>query len=128
MVTASHPPSTHVEKYGLKFKYGSRHAGLGKHDLHYGDNSGYQAVNLAYLFGARRIVLLGYDMRPGTDGRSHWHPQHKNPLNPGGTDVTRWAQLFHELAKDLASEGVEVINCTRRTALTCFPQLPLEAL
>ena len=30
--------------------------------IHQGKNSGYQALNLAYLLGAKRILLLGYDM------------------------------------------------------------------
>ncbi len=32
------------------------------------------------------------------------------------------------IAGDLKSEGVEVINASRQTALTCFPRAPLESL
>ncbi len=33
-----------------------------------GGNSGYQAVHLAVHLGAKKIVLLGFDMKPGPDG------------------------------------------------------------
>lgn len=121
------PLSPHVPEFGLKFKYGARLPGLGKYDLHYGDNSGYQAINLAYLLGATKIVLLGYDMQM-TGGKAHWHTDHQKPLNAGGSDLEHWAKLFPQLAIDLAQEGIEVVNCTRETALTCFKRQTIEAL
>ena len=39
--------------------------------LRTGRNSGYQAMNLAWHLGARRIILLGYDMRLAADGAKH---------------------------------------------------------
>jgi hypothetical protein len=91
--------------------------------LRNGRNSGYQAVNLAVHLGARRIVLLGYDMQKGPQGVQHWHPEHPVRLAPS---YDRWRQMFESLVAPLARLGVEVINCTRRTALTAFPCRPLE--
>lgn len=98
--------------------------GLGKDRLHTGGNSGYQAVNLAYLLGASRICLLGYDMQP-TGGKTHWHGDHKKLSNPTPGSYKRWRQHFTRLHQDLVAEGVELINCTRETALT-VPRMELE--
>lgn len=99
--------------------------GLGLDCVHTGCNSGYQAINLAFLGGATTIVLLGYDMQH-TGGRFHWHADHPRPLgnfNPGMPELCR--PKFTALAIDLASRGVRCINASRETALTCFTRQPL---
>lgn len=93
--------------------------------LRTGRNSGYQAINLAVLFGAARILLLGYDMAR-KDGKAHWfgnHPDHQD--SPYHTFIEK----FNAVAPVLHALGVEVLNCSRESALTCFPRVPLtEAL
>lgn len=91
-----------------------------------GQNSGYQAIGLAFQFGARRIALLGYDMQR-THGRAHWFGDHPKPLRnaPG---LEKWAPHFRQLADDLRTEKVNVINCSADTALTCFPRRPIGDL
>lgn len=91
--------------------------GLGKDCLHTGNNSGYQAVNLAYLLGAKRICLLGYDMQ-ATYGRSHWHGDHRKLANPMAGSYKIWREKFARLYQDLVAEGVDVVNYSRETALT----------
>ena len=93
--------------------------------LRAGRNSGHQAVHLAGHFGARRIVLLGYDMQPGRAG-IHYHGAHKTRPNPAARDLRQWCELFHPLAQALYARGVEVVNCSRETALRAFPQAALE--
>jgi hypothetical protein len=94
--------------------------------LNTGHNSGYQALNLAVLLGASRILLLGYDMQRGPKGEEHHHADHPNKSR---SNYDRFRKPFSSLVTPLADAGVEVINCTRRTALTCFPQMPItEAL
>jgi len=99
--------------------------------LRNGRNSGYQAVNLAVLLGAARIILLGYDMGLAPDGRKHWHPLHPgHTVNPA-EDTTRYAmfrQVFESIVAPLEALGVEVLNCSRHSALTCFPRPALEAV
>jgi len=91
--------------------------------IHEGENSGYQALNLAVLLGARRIVLTGYDM----GGVGHWHGQHRGGLrNPDERNFARWRDRFATTLADLERAGAQVINCTRDTALTCFPRAKLE--
>lgn len=92
--------------------------------LRTGYNSGYQAINLAVHFGAKRIVLLGYDMAPNPDGPSHWFGEHPDKI-PSPYPEMRAA--FESLVDPLAAIGVDVVNCSRRTALTTFPCVPLHA-
>jgi hypothetical protein len=113
-----------VARFELQTMLGVHGRGLGRTRMHFGDNSGYQAVNLAYLWGARRILLLGYDMQR-TGGKSHWFGDHPQDLNVG-SEYEDWRDRFRILARDLEAEGIEVINCTRETALDCFPRMELE--
>lgn len=92
-----------------------------------GGNSGYQAVNLAYHFGARQIVLLGFDMH--RQGGGHWHGEHEGMLSAPASHLPMWRNAFEPMAFDLRAAGVQVLNATEGTALTCFPKVPLaEAL
>ena len=84
-----------------------------------GGHSGYQAVNLAYLLGASRIVLLGYDMQPGPRGAQHWHAEHPEPLP---LQFQRWLESFAAIVTPLQACGVQIVNASRATALTCVPR------
>lgn len=110
--------------YGLHYIKSVRGDGLSRDPeiIHQGFNSGFQAINLAYHWGGRRIVLLGYDMAP-SEGKTHWHKPYANMIH---TPYEKCIQEFARLAIDLKSEGVEVVNCTRRTALHCFPKGDLQ--
>lgn len=92
--------------------------------LRSGGNSGYQALGLAVHLGAARVLLFGYDMTLGPHGETHWHEPHPD----GGVrfNPERWVPNFQTLVAPLNALGVEVINCSRRTMLTCFPQQPIE--
>lgn len=89
-----------------------------------GGNSGYQAIGLAVHFGARELVLVGYDMQR-TYGMKHWHGDHPPPLAQE-IPVEGWRRSFDSLAVDLTAAGVRVTNCTRETALECFPRGELQ--
>lgn len=93
--------------------------------IYEGLNSGYQAINLAYHFGARRIVLLGYDM--GATGNTHWFGEHPTDISScaGARSFDLFLARFPALAADLEAAGVDVVNCTPRTALTAFRRAEL---
>jgi len=117
-----------ARKYGIKLWQGQSVAGLGREKIHFGNNSGYQAINLAYLLGAKSIILLGFDMKRQA-GKTHFfgdHPYHRNTQGPDDQVMQRWCRNFVQLAADLKSEGVTVYNATRMTALTAFEQKDLE--
>lgn len=85
--------------------------------------SGYQAVNLALLLGATRILLLGYDCK-GSPGRLHFFGDHPKGLNNPVPE--QWAATFRAMRP--WDHGLEIINCTRDTAIDAFPRVPLEAI
>lgn len=87
------------------------------------NNSGAQALFLMPVLGASRVILTGYDMQ----GR-HWHEDYATK-NPSAENLELWRKGFPALAAWLAALGVEVLNASRETALTCFPRVDLrEAL
>jgi len=133
---------------GLKYSIGS---GRGKHDSvpkhpevvvlkHMGDegicvdptglktgrNSGASAINLAVHFGASRILLLGYNMGRGK-GKSHFFGDHPPGLQNHSPYVL-FLQMFKTQVAPLAEAGIEVINCTRKSALECFPKRDLRTV
>lgn len=88
--------------------------------LRTGLNSGYQAINLAVHLGASRILLLGYDMQLAQNGRMHFYDKPPRRL-ARLTGFANWLPMFDTLVQPLKELGIEIVNCTRRTALTCFP-------
>jgi hypothetical protein len=89
-----------------------------------GGNSGYQGIHLAATFGATRILLLGFDMQL-TGGREHWHGKHVAGL-PNGRGFPHWMKALDILYQDLKGLGVEMVNCTRKTAWRTAPQKTIE--
>lgn len=87
----------------------------------HGYNSGYQAINTAYHLGASRLILLGFDMMPSED-KNHFHGDHEKLPNPAKADFKRWLAAFD----CMDTLGMEIINCSRQTALTCFERANLE--
>lgn len=91
--------------------------------LRTGRNGGYQAINLAVHLGAATIVLLGYDMARSS-GKSHWFGEHPKGSTP--SPYTSFLQAFPALVDPLKKLGIQVVNCSRLTALKTFPCRPLE--
>lgn len=88
-----------------------------------GGNSGYQALHIAVHAGAKRVVLCGFDMQG-----VHWHGRHPDGLrNTAPETYTKWIKRFELLAPILEKRGVEVLNCSTWSALTCFKFSTLEA-
>jgi hypothetical protein len=97
--------------------------------LGWNNNSGASAINLAYHFGAKKVVLLGFDMKFGENNENNWHDLHTNPR---GTALRPWnpyphfLQAFNNIKEDADNIGLEIVNCTPNSALTIFPMLTLE--
>lgn len=90
-----------------------------------GGNSGYQAVHLAAHLGARRILLCGFDMRD-VNGKRHWFGSYVNKRLNSQPDYRRWIENFRELGVALQALGIEVVNCTPKSALSGFDRKTLE--
>jgi hypothetical protein len=96
---------------------------LGEPTLRMGRNSGQTAIALAAAFGAKRIVLLGFDMR-FVNGRSHHHDSYK------ASDPKLYARDFiphfagwNAMAK---AAKIQVLNATPGSALREFPMINIE--
>jgi len=90
--------------------------------LRTGKNSGYQAINLAVHLGAKRIILLGYDMQTGPKGEDHFFGAHPFNARP---PLAMFVPFFDTLVEPLRAAGVEILNASRVSALTCFPKVAL---
>lgn len=84
-----------------------------------GCNSGLMAMEVAYrVFGAERIVLLGFDMHG-----SHYFGKH-----PDGLVNTTDAKWRRHISQFDGWRGCPVVNCTQGSALNCFPKAELSAI
>ena len=83
-------------------------------------NSGYAAINLAYHFGVKRIVLMGYDM--DASKAANWHKDYKVE----NLMIHKAVNAFHTLVAPLEEACVEVVNTSKESLLTMFPFSPLD--
>lgn len=109
------------KKYSDRFAFGETGTVGG------GGNSGFQALNLAVQFGARRIVLIGFDMQD--IGGLHWYGRNRWPQanNPNEGQMKRWATSMEKAAPALTERGVEVVNASPTSALAVFAKMSVEA-
>lgn len=71
-----------------------------------GGNSGYAAINLAYLKRAREIHLVGFDMDPRTHEKFRY-----------------WLPKFHDMLPQLAAAGCTVLNHNPNSSITAFERM-----
>jgi hypothetical protein len=74
--------------------------------LNTGGNSGYAAINLAVLKGAREIHLVGYDMHPSD-----------------GDKFAQWAPRFRTMLPQLQARGIQVLNHNPSSSIDAFPRI-----
>lgn len=89
-----------------------------------GRNSGFQALNLAILAGAKRIILLGFDGKPNEEGKGHWFGEHPKPT-PGAA-YPLYRQAMSAAERDIEAAGVEVVNCSPGSAIDSFKKMELQ--
>jgi hypothetical protein len=91
-----------------------------------GGNSSYQALHIAVHLGARRVILLGVDMKNRGKLR-HWFGSHPHKLDTQANFAV-WLKGFARLAPVLKKRGVDVVNCSPDSALECFRKASLESV
>jgi hypothetical protein len=113
----------HSEKYGINLVKGAPGPGFSRDPsvISYGDNSGFQAINLAILFASPYIVLVGFDMSYKDKG--HFFGDHPEGLFRQ-TEYEKFIRHFDKAAELL--EGVTIINATPGSAMHSFPMMSLE--
>jgi uncharacterized Rossmann fold enzyme len=105
-----------------------RREGSGLHldALGWNFSTGALAVNLALLLGAKKIYLLGFDMKLSKDGDNNWHP---NKLDkPNKTLFPKFVKGFLRVKADLEKKfaDVEVFNITDDSDLNVFPKIGVK--
>lgn len=115
-----------AERYGLDYIEGRWHDGLSVDPsyIHFGHSSGYQALNLAVLYGCNPIYLAGYDMAY-TDGNPRHYFDNLSEQRGEYPRQLRKYSTFDGLNRCYetiaAQEGLpRIINCTKTSALRCF--------
>lgn len=101
--------------YNLKY-----HAG------HSGNpNSGLRAIQFLHeKYGAQKIILLGFDC--SVKNGLHFHGPHAYLNNPTDKRCNVWLERFRWLSDEYRQKWVQVINCSRETAITVFPRMSLQ--
>ena len=91
----------------------------------WGGNSGFGAINLAVKFGAKRLILVGYDMT--LSHGPHWHGKHKVGMhNPLPANVRRWRRAIDNAEPSLKAHGVRILNASPISGLEAYPKIGFE--
>ena len=101
----------------LNIVQGTAGSGLSDTKVKFNSSSGGSAVNVAYLLGAKRIILLGFDMR-FVDGKSNWWQYDQFPKTDKG--YANFIRPFYKIKEDAYKLGVEILNATPSSALDMF--------
>lgn len=113
-----------IKKVGRDNKYGLH---PDQNRIRWNRNSGGGAIDLAIHFGAKRIMLLGYDMKADTDGKTHFHSGLPNYVNGMRADTfARFLKGFPFIKEDADKLGVEILNVNPDSALAIFPKVQLK--
>ena len=118
------------EEYpGVTYWEFSREEFSERHGVLCGLNSGFAALNLAFLLGYREIALLGFDFKWDGD-RSHFHDGYSRQTRHVDRQLQNWAVSFRHAAKVLEAHDVRVTNFVgvSGSRLRVFPTAPLEEL
>lgn len=85
-------------------------------------NTGAAAINLALILGAKKVFLLGFDMKLGGNGEANWH--HLRWQGPQADSYPIFLQQMKTMPASIARHfpGVEVINVTNDSKLDIFPK------
>jgi len=92
--------------------------------LRTGSNAGHMALNIAFLAGAARILLLGYDGQSWKGRMHHFgnHPDGTGPL------FEKQRSALRTVDKDAKKHGVRIVNCSPGSALDQFERGSIEAV
>jgi hypothetical protein len=103
-------------------------------------HSGGAAISVAANAGAKRIILLGFDMTLNGNGEKNWHKlyaEEPTSVVPAGRRGQprdpRKSLPFHKhllgfpyIAKDARMRGIEIINISPDSAIVEFPKMTLK--
>jgi hypothetical protein len=102
-------------------------SGLHTDCLGWNGNTGASAINLALILGAKRVILLGFDMKLGKGNKPNWHDRVID--RPSAEVYTRFLGGFQDVVRDWGSKfsDRDIVNATPGTALQAFPVVELTS-
>ena len=112
--------------------------------IHYGHGSGYEVCGLAYLYGCRNFILVGYDLTFGSgyDAKSriatedrhffgeypkqlqHWPGRSGKNVDPETGEIIGLLDCYRTI--DCDRLGLRIVNCSPGSALDFFKAGDLE--
>lgn len=101
--------------------------------ISWNQNTGLAAINLTLYLGGVRVILLGFDMKPDSHGRTHhhgFHPQ-KSPWVNGvaqNPPLQSYLDKIPLVKQEAGALGLEIINCSPDSAIQEFPRLHLSSV
>ena len=96
--------------------------------IYAGHNSATGALMLAATLGAKKIYLLGYDMKTA-NGKTHWHEGYANrDVGLFEAKLRSYTEELNLVSPLLALKGIKVINLNRDSALKAFAFGDLETV
>ena len=97
-------------------------------------NSGAAAVSVAANAGAKRIILLGFDMKVNGSSDQHWHDLYNRSAGKG-TEKRAKKMPFHRhlkgfpaIAADAKKRKIEILNASPDSAIECFRKVSVKDL
>lgn len=90
------------------------------------NTSGTSAISFAANLGARKIVLLGFDMFITDKVNHNWHENHQIQLGDKNNPYPRFLKSFEHIAKDAEKRGIEIINCSMNSTIKEFPKITFK--
>lgn len=88
--------------------------------------TGGTALNVAFLLGASRIVLIGFDMKM-VDGKHNWHDLHQKRERSQIYQASMMPFL-KPMSDAMKVTGLQIVNATPGSSMNLFPIMPLEVV
>lgn len=132
-----HPKANNVDWVKYLPREGSHSRGISTSPsrISWNGNSGAAAISVAAHAGAKRIILLGFDMKLSTDSYQHWHDiygrhksGYKNRKGKINLPFMRHLRGFPQIASDAKKLGIEILNANPDSAINCFPKYSVNEL
>lgn len=117
LITTATSDVTHVKHPRVKRFWRDRNKWSFDPQKLHGWDSGTQAVNMAYHLGAKKIILLGFDMQPARDPKTkrviatQFHNEHQRDTAVQNYE-RRFAPVLRKCIEILGERGISVVRST----------------
>lgn len=112
-------------------RYGAKISGITekKNLICWNKNTGFASINLAYHLGAKRIILVGFDMDVDSLGRQHWHSFYRrNAAPPKKSPFPRHLKHAPAVKQDADRLGIKIINASPNSKITVFEKSTVKEI